>query len=82
MLVSCAQMRVVLDVPVSPSSVVTEFVMVSLVARNGTCGTAALLFVQKRARGDEVRRLLRDSASDNEKKDDTAHTYAKFVHLL
>ena len=30
----------------------------------------------------KVRRLTSESASDDVKKDDTAHTYAKFVHLL
>ena len=34
----------------------------------------------KYARRDEVRRLASESASDNEKKDNTACTFAKFVH--
>ena len=63
--------------------------MVSLVARIGNLwnrspllSPKACTLLYKDARGDEVRRLTRESASDNEKKDDTAYTYAKFVHLL
>ena len=59
----------VIDVPVSPSSVVTFL--------QKAC---ALLY--KYARRDDVRRLTRESASDNEKKNDTSYTNAKFVHLL
>ena len=40
----------------------------------------ALLWYRYAGR-DEVRRLTRESASDDEKKDDTAYTCAKFVHL-
>ena len=40
------------------------------------------LLVYKYARRDEIRRLTSESASDNEKKDGAAYTYAKFVHFL
>ena len=74
----------------SPSSVVTELCDVS------PCGSdwevvepQSCSFSKKRARclyryagRDEVRRLTSESASAFKKKDDTAYTYAKFVHLL
>ena len=55
----------------------------------GRCSTAALFSPQsvhtllyKYARRDEVRRLTRESAPDDEKKNDTAHTSAKLVRFL
>ena len=50
--------------------------------RNPFLSTKACTLLYKDARGDEVRRLTRESASDNEKKDDTVYTDAKFVHLI
>ena len=51
--------------------------------------TAVLFFLQKAcallykyARRDEVRRLTREGAPDDQKKNDTAYTSAKFVRLL
>ena len=91
--VSCALVRVVpdvTDVPVSPCSVVSEFGdVLSLCSDREFCGTTVLFFLQKActllykyARRDEIRRLTSESASDSEKKDDAAYTYAKFVHFL
>ena len=92
MLVSCELVRVVpdvsdvIDVLVSLPSVVTELCDVS-----SSCSgwefvepqsffflpkTCTLLYRYA------VRRLTRESASAFKKNDDTAHTYAKFAHLL
>ena len=91
-LVSCELVRVVLDltnVLVSPSSVVTEICDVS------PCGSdrefvepqSFFFFLQKagldsNAGRGEVRRLTSESAPAFKKKDDTANTNAKFVHLF
>ena len=90
---SCAHVRVVLvviDVLVSPSSVVTEFCDVSPCRSDWEfVEPQSFSFLQKActcctkyARRDEVRRLASERASDNEKKNDTAYTYAKLVHLV
>ena len=90
---SCALVRVVpvvIDVLVSPSSVVTEFCDgLSLGSDWEDVIPQSFSFFKKRAlcctsnaRRDEVRRLTRESAPDDEQKGDTAHTYAKFVHHL
>ena len=40
----------------------------------------ACTLLYKYAVRDEVRRLTRENASDNEKKNDTAYTYVKIAH--
>ena len=81
----CAHVRVVPDV----TDVVTEFCEVSSCCSDWEDVFSAVLSQKKRgtllykyARRDEVRRLTRESASDGEKKDDTAHTSAKFELFL
>ena len=76
----------VTDVPVSPSSVVTELFDVSSFCSDRefvepqffsfTKKACTLLFSY--AGSDEVRRLTSESASDNEKKNDAAQAAAEF----
>ena len=47
----------------------------------GLSRKACTLF-DKYARREEIRRLTSENASDKEKKDDAAYTYAKSVHFL
>ena len=80
----------VIDVPVSPSSVVTELCYASPCCSDWeVVESQSYSFLQKASTilykyggRDEVRRLTRESASDGEKKNDAAHTSAKFVRLL
>ena len=75
----------VTDMPVSPSSVVTEFRDVSSMCSDREfVEPQSFSFSKKRAQccTDEVRKLTSESAPAFKKKDDTAYTYAKFVHLL
>ena len=91
--VPCELVRVVpdvIDVTVSPSSVVTEWCDVALCCSDWEfVEPQSLSFPQKActllytyARRDEVRRLTSGSASAFKKKDDAAYTCAKFVHIL
>ena len=80
----------VTDVLVSPSSVVTEFCDVSFMCSDRdfvesqsfsfSPKTCTLLY--RYAGRDEVRRLTSESAPAFKKKDDTAYTFSKFVHLI
>ena len=76
----------VIDVHVSPSSVITELCDVSPCCSDWEFvepqseKTCTLLY--RYAGRDEVRRLTSDSASPVKKKDDAACTCAQFVHLL
>ena len=88
--VSCALVRVVLDVIdvfVSFSSVVTEFCNVLSSCYGWEFGEPQSFSFSKKcvaktyARRDEVRRLTSESASDNEKNDDSAYIDATFVHF-
>ena len=81
----------VADVPVSPSSVVTELCEVSPCCSDWEfVEPQSFSFSKKRAHccTDTQEEIsyegspVKESASHNEKKDDTAYTYATFVHLL
>ena len=90
--VSCALVCVVLDVTdvlVSPSSAVIEFCdVLSRCSDREFVEPQSFSFSRKRAlcftsTQEEMRyEVTSESASDNEKKDDAAYTYAKFVHFL
>ena len=82
---SCARVRLVLDVPVSPSSVCDvspcgsdwEFVE----PQSFSLPKAYALWYRYAGR-DEARRLTSESTPAFKKKSDTANTNAKFVFLL
>ena len=79
-----------IDVPVSPSSVVTELFDISpccsdwefVEPQSFSFSQKACTLLNRYAGRDEVRSLTSDSASAFKKKDDAAYTCAKFVHLL